>query len=297
MSAGVDAADAHYLLGLVATGAADPALGDDATARAHAAAALAAYRGRHEPVRTAYAIARFAFLTLREPVPDLDRARQRYEEALALLRRVGHPTAGVLGGLAEVARRGGDRPTAAAYYREALALEVAAANPWGVASLFEALAVLAMAAGQAATAARLYGAAEARRDELGLPVPADQRAAYEASLAGVRAALGETAFAVEHDAGRRLPLQDAAAEATAVATAARHSRSSAAASPANRCGLTPREAEVLRLVAAGRSNREVAEILCLSERTVENHVRHLLTKLDLPSRTAAAAYAHTHGLA
>jgi DNA-binding CsgD family transcriptional regulator len=61
--------------------------------------------------------------------------------------------------------------------------------------------------------------------------------------------------------------------------------------------LTPREREVLRLVAGGQSNREIAAGLFLSERTVENHVRHILAKLDLVSRTAAAAYAIRHGLA
>jgi DNA-binding NarL/FixJ family response regulator len=67
--------------------------------------------------------------------------------------------------------------------------------------------------------------------------------------------------------------------------------------PITRHGLTPREREVLRLVAGGQSNREIAAGLFLSERTVENHVRHILAKLDLASRTAAAAYAIRHGLA
>jgi ATP/maltotriose-dependent transcriptional regulator MalT len=60
--------------------------------------------------------------------------------------------------------------------------------------------------------------------------------------------------------------------------------------------LTPREAEVLRLVADGRSNREVAADLVLSERTVERHVSNILTKLGVSSRAAATAYAHRHGL-
>ena len=54
---------------------------------------------------------------------------------------------------------------------------------------------------------------------------------------------------------------------------------------------------MLRLLATGSSNREIAAGLSISERTVEHHVRHVLTKLGLPSRTAAAAYAHTRGLA
>jgi two-component system, NarL family, nitrate/nitrite response regulator NarL len=73
--------------------------------------------------------------------------------------------------------------------------------------------------------------------------------------------------------------------------------SARASDPITRHGLTPRELEVLHLVAEGRSNREIADVLFLSERTVENHVRHVLDKLEVPSRVAAAAYAIRHGLA
>ncbi|HET9739811.1 MAG TPA: helix-turn-helix transcriptional regulator, partial [Solirubrobacteraceae bacterium] len=55
--------------------------------------------------------------------------------------------------------------------------------------------------------------------------------------------------------------------------------------------LTPREREVLSLVADGLTNRQIAERLVVSEHTVHRHVTNLLRKLDLPSRTAAAAYA------
>ena len=61
-------------------------------------------------------------------------------------------------------------------------------------------------------------------------------------------------------------------------------------------GLTAREAEVLRLVASGRSNPEIAATLFLSEKTVARHLSNIFTKLDVPSRTAAAAYAFDHGL-
>ena len=53
---------------------------------------------------------------------------------------------------------------------------------------------------------------------------------------------------------------------------------------------------MLRLVAAGRSNHEIADVLVLSQKTVERHLSNIFTKLDVPSRTAAAAYAHEHGL-
>jgi DNA-binding NarL/FixJ family response regulator len=61
-------------------------------------------------------------------------------------------------------------------------------------------------------------------------------------------------------------------------------------------GLTAREAEVLRLVAAGRSNAEISTALFLSEKTVARHLSNIFTKLDVRSRTAAAAYAFEHGI-
>jgi DNA-binding CsgD family transcriptional regulator len=57
-------------------------------------------------------------------------------------------------------------------------------------------------------------------------------------------------------------------------------------------GLTAREVEVLELVAAGHSNNQIAQALVISPKTVGTHVSHILTKLDVPSRAAAAAKAH-----
>ncbi len=61
-------------------------------------------------------------------------------------------------------------------------------------------------------------------------------------------------------------------------------------------GLSPRELEVLRLVAAGRSNPAIAAQLTLSEKTVARHLSNIFTKLDVDSRTAAAAFAYQHHL-
>jgi ATP/maltotriose-dependent transcriptional regulator MalT len=61
-------------------------------------------------------------------------------------------------------------------------------------------------------------------------------------------------------------------------------------------GLTPRELEVLRLVATGRSNQAIASVLLLSEKTVARHLSNIFAKLDLSSRSAATAYAYEHHL-
>jgi DNA-binding NarL/FixJ family response regulator len=61
-------------------------------------------------------------------------------------------------------------------------------------------------------------------------------------------------------------------------------------------GLTARELEVLRLVAAGKTNREIAATLVVSEHTVARHVQNIFGKLRVPSRTAATAFAFEHDL-
>ena len=71
----------------------------------------------------------------------------------------------------------------------------------------------------------------------------------------------------------------------------------AGAQPPSAAGLTPRELEVLRLLAAGLTNREIAARLVISEHTVHRHVTNLYRRLGVSSRTAATAYAHRHGLA
>ena len=70
----------------------------------------------------------------------------------------------------------------------------------------------------------------------------------------------------------------------------------AAPTPTEQLGLTPREAEVLALVAAGRSNRQIAEALFISPKTASVHVSNILAKLGVATRVEAAAVAHRLGL-
>jgi DNA-binding NarL/FixJ family response regulator len=60
--------------------------------------------------------------------------------------------------------------------------------------------------------------------------------------------------------------------------------------------LTPRETQVLRLIATGKTNKIIAGELLVSRRTIDRHVSNILTKLSLSSRAAAAAYAYQHSL-
>ena len=61
--------------------------------------------------------------------------------------------------------------------------------------------------------------------------------------------------------------------------------------------LTGREAQVLQLVAAGKTNRQIAEELVISEKTVARHISNIFGKISVSSRSAATGYAYEHGLA
>jgi DNA-binding NarL/FixJ family response regulator len=90
----------------------------------------------------------------------------------------------------------------------------------------------------------------------------------------------------------RLRLESPAARASVTRTIA----AAAAPDPAAELGLTPRERSVLGLVAQGQTNREIGERLFMAEKTASVHVSRILAKLDVRSRTEAAAVAHRLGL-
>ena len=112
--------------------------------------------------------------------------------------------------------------------------------------------------------------------------------------------MGAKAFEAEYAAGRTLDLIRAAHQALPGMQAGRAGGPACepgAGSPGAASVLTPREREVLRLVAQGLSNPDIARRLFLSEHTVHRHLANILRKLGLSSRTAAAAWAARAGLA
>jgi DNA-binding NarL/FixJ family response regulator len=126
------------------------------------------------------------------------------------------------------------------------------------------------------------------RDQLEVP-------AYEQVVATARTWLGETAFTAAWEAGKRLSWDEVLADIDALVDAITDNADGASNADTTH-GLSPRELDVLRLVAGGASNRVVADALSISERTVENHVRHILDKLELDSRVMAATWAVRHDL-
>jgi DNA-binding CsgD family transcriptional regulator len=154
---------------------------------------------------------------------------------------------------------------------------------------------LAAAHGEPERAAPLFGAADALRDALGHAFTLPERAAFERGVITARAALGDTAFATAEAAGHALPLDEALTDAskfltfTVAPTADSMGR-------ANVPALTPREIEVLRLIIAGQSNVQIAEVLFISPRTATTHVTNILSKLGVSNRTEAVARALRDGV-
>ena len=159
------------------------------------------------------------------------------------------------------------------------------------------LALVNHARGNVALAAGDAARARARLEDA-LDLYEGNRLPFEAAL--VRLDLGRAL----HMLGRRDPALDQARTARdilrslgAAAEAARaQARADEFAGTAGAAILSPREAEVLELLRRGLSNQQIADELILSKHTVRRHVSNILTKLNVPSRTAAVAYALEHQL-
>jgi DNA-binding CsgD family transcriptional regulator len=149
-------------------------------------------------------------------------------------------------------------------------------------------AQLAARQGDAAAAARWYGAADGVMTALGMELPAARRGAHERAIADLHERLGEGAFAAAWTEGRTDP--------TGMIAAALDNRDRVSAhldaELRGVASLTARELDVLRLLASGRSDREIADALFITRRTASKHVSAILAKLGVQSRTAAVAMAH-----
>jgi predicted ATPase/class 3 adenylate cyclase/DNA-binding CsgD family transcriptional regulator/tetratricopeptide (TPR) repeat protein len=221
------------------------------------------------------------------------------QEALALSRELGDKdiTAMALALLGENRRRQGDLAQARAVCTEGLLLAKEARWRYGMGWNLIGLARVAADEGQPEQATRLFGAAEpCLHPDMMDPL---ERADYERAVEGVRAQLGEKAFAAAWSQGRALtPEQVLAALEPKVATTTTPTGPSS--TPPGKTptpypdGLTAREGEVLRLVAQGLTNDQVAEQLVISSRTVNTHLTAIYGKIGVSSRSAATRYAIEH---
>jgi DNA-binding CsgD family transcriptional regulator len=155
---------------------------------------------------------------------------------------------------------------------------------------------LAVAAGWPEAASRLLGAAAALGEALGYVAPPRDQGRWQGAASAACSALGEQACAAAWAEGRALPAERAAAEAAAVLAAVDSVSAAGATVPTGNALFTRREQDVLQLLVEGASDREIAETLGLSYRTVTSHVRNILGKLEVASRTAAATQAVRRGL-
>jgi DNA-binding NarL/FixJ family response regulator len=162
-------------------------------------------------------------------------------------------------------------------------------NEADVAHCLEGLASTYGAEGKIVRAARLWGAEDALLEKLEDAVYAyvPNRALHRSKVAAARSQLDEAAWTAAWTEGKAMSLDQAVEYAL--------EREPAPPEP-HLAGLSAREAEVLRLVATGLTNAEVAEKLFISSRTVDWHLGSIYRKVGLHSRTEASRFASEHGL-
>jgi len=253
---------------------------------------------------------------------DLHRLQGRFAESEAAYRRAGSRGCEPQPGLALLRAAQGSTGAARTALRRALA---EATDPSGRARVLPALAEIELAAGDVeaaraageeteaiaaafdspllhAMAARAEGAIELASGAPEAALPSLRRAArgwqeleapYE--LARTRELLSRACHALGDEDAARMELDAARETYTALGAAPDLTRLDTPR-PESRHGLSARELEVLRLVAAGDSNKAIAAELVLSEKTIERHLSNIFAKLGVSSRAAATAFAYEHGL-
>ena len=151
-------------------------------------------------------------------------------------------------------------------------------------------------------ATRRIRAADPEIEVVVLTTHADEASILDALRAGARgyltkdAGIAEISRAIQAAAAHQAVL-DPLVQSQLLAAATSSAPAAVRADRALPDELTPREAEVLSLIARGLSNREIADTLVVSEATVKTHVNHVFSKIGARDRAQAVHYAYTHGLA
>jgi predicted ATPase/serine/threonine protein kinase/DNA-binding CsgD family transcriptional regulator len=229
---------------------------------------------------------------------DIATARSLAEKSLLINREIGNreDTTESLFLLARVEARQGNYAAARALYEQSLAIALEGNSKHDIDLFLQGFAEVVAVQGEPAWAARLYGADEAFRDANSIPIVPVYRTEYERSVAATRAQLGEQAFAAVWAEGRAMTPEQALAAQGPVTLFAAPPVGTSTTSPVPKVpaypdGLTSREVEVLRLVAQGMTNGQVAVKLIISPRTVNTHLASIFSKIGVSSRSAATRYA------
>lgn len=229
---------------------------------------------------------------------ERERATELLEEGLGISREMGDlwTMAHTLSLLGQAERQSGKHVRARALFRESLAIRRGLDDRWGIAASLLELAHLADEEGQWEHAGRLWGAAEALREDLGAIVLPSFQGDPDFGVNGARAGLGEERFAAVEAAGRAMPLAEAVADG--LETLGRPPSVPEQQPPAvpPQSLLTEREREVAVLIARGRTNHQVASDLVISRRTAEAHAASILKKLGLASRAQIGVWVAETGL-
>jgi ATP/maltotriose-dependent transcriptional regulator MalT len=221
-----------------------------------------------------------------------EQAAALFEECLAIGREMGDRAivAAALLGLGVAATLRGEPNKAETLLKEGLAINLELENRMDMAEDLEGLAGAVGAFGQDLRAARLWGAAGVLREAIGVPWGPVERLLHEPHLLAARSRIDEAIWEMGFAEGRAMGLEEA------VEYALSEEEHASPASPAAeqplesgpRPALSRRERDVAALVARGLSNREIAQKLHLSDRTVHAHLRSILKKLNLRSREQVA---------
>jgi predicted ATPase/DNA-binding CsgD family transcriptional regulator len=231
---------------------------------------------------------------------DFEEARSWFEQSVEQHKELGHLAgmAWAVSGLARVAFTQGDLIEAYRSYEESLALARALGDQELLVNCMEGLAMVVSMQGKHVWAAQICGAAEVLRETIGQPHAPAERMMYENAIKDVHRHLDEQAFAAAFEGGRLMSPDQVLQERVSItllppAPSTPVARKMLKSDPA---GLTPREVEVLRLVAQGLTNEQVASQLVISPRTVDTHLTSIYGKIGVSSRSAATRYAMEHHL-
>jgi len=221
-------------------------------------------------------------------------AQSAYEKSETLLRELGaqHYLASFLRNHGRTCLQWGDVERAHRLFSESLAIHQAQQHTAGMTEGLIGFASIAILVGMPAAGTRLLAAATAIGKPRGPYVWPVKRMEYEEYLELARARLTEVEFQAEQAAGRAMSLEQAIEYAQNLPLISR----ATSVIREKLDELTRREREVVVLIVQGKSNREIAEELVLSTRTVEKHVANILSKLGLTSRAQIVRWAIEHGV-